>query len=309
MPGEEPKGLGFEGWLKRLDELNPGRPKPEKIDPAKPIDDMAKMQRLLELDRRHLRVMPRTIAGLANEAVVQELEEISAEYEDLRRAGPPRSSLYTEEALRSKAADALESAGRAAEVLSDYPRAKTNYSAAAAIYEALGDRDGERRCREKLTGVESVGTRDLDREILRLRAELATRPEGSIESAEAQVELASLYLGRDDFEAKPLLLEAERTLNQVHGDPGGADLAAALTRSMLGILGGQPDDGPSIQTAMKVKGLYRQLYLALARIYQATDPQKAADYRGKATRSDDQTNNDDFSKAMRQALGGDLGRL
>jgi hypothetical protein len=68
--------------------------------------------------------------------------------------------------------------------------------------------------------------------------------------------------------------------------------------------------GPTpIEKMLKVNELYRELYLGLARIYQAADPKKAGHYREKASQRDIRANNDAFSEQMRKALKGDLGKL
>jgi hypothetical protein len=73
---------------------------------------------------------------------------------------------------------------------------------------------------------------------------------------------------------------------------------------------GQHDGGPTpIETKMKVSGLYAELYLALSRIYETTDPLRAASYRAKATQRDSRASNDEFSEYMRRALDGDLGKI
>jgi tetratricopeptide (TPR) repeat protein len=311
MTEKGPKGLGFEGWLNRLSQQFPSNTKDEKFDPNQPLDDMAKMRWLMAIDGRYTWTMPRTQTGLANEKVLQDLKEIAADYQKLLQAGPPQFPFYTEEGLRMKIADVLNSAAQACDTLRDYPQASQHYTAAAKIYTALGKHEQAQRCHANLTRLKFAQDGDVNYEIKRLRTELTTLSTGSVAYAETLVELAGLYSSNgDDYEAEKLLLEAEKVLDRIGGDPSGSDLAAALTQSLLSVMQGQHGGGPTaIETKMKVNGLYRELSLALARIYETTEPLKAANYRAKATQRDNRANNDEFSEYMRRALDGDLGKV
>ena len=126
----------------------------------------------------------------------------------------------------------------------------------------------------------------------------------SIDHADILIELAGHYCSNDDdFEAEKMLLQAEKMLDAKAGEPGGIDIAAALTRSVINIAEnkyrGQATD---IQTTMRVNGMYRQLAILLSRIYKETDPLKAAHYRGKAARRDSRETNNEFSRQMLNSL-------
>jgi hypothetical protein len=175
-----------------------------------------------------------------------------------------------------------------------------------------------------------------------LRTKLATLPTDHEDYAETLIELGRVYSSSgDDYEAEKLLLEAEQILDNVKiqgkpvGDPSGSALAEKLTQSLQSIIQGQPTGAETdtdrlmkltqslqssmqgqhagaetdIERVMKIHGLYRQLSLALARIYETTEPQKAAHYRDKATQRDSRAQNDEFSERMLRALKEDLGDI
>jgi hypothetical protein len=262
----------------------------------------------MAIDSRYLWKMPTTRVGLASPQLVQDLKEIAADYRKLLAAGPPSNGLYTADQVQAKIADVLNSTARACEALRDYPQASEHYAAAGELYAALGKTAEAEGCRAELARLRFEQDGDVDGEIKRLRSELEAQAPGTIEYAEALVQLAVfISSGGDEFEAEQLLLEAEALLDEIGGDPSGSDLAAALTDSLLSIKRGQGAGATRILTAMKADGLYRQLSLALAKIYEVTDPVKAEHYRARAIERDSRANNDDFSESMGRALLGELG--
>jgi hypothetical protein len=76
----------------------------------------------------------------------------------------------------------------------------------------------------------------------------------------------------------------------------------------MGIGAGQALGLGGIEETLRVQGLYRLLYVALARVYQTSNPKKAAEYRAKAAQRDSREVNDDFSQTMLRMLQGDLGK-
>ncbi len=321
MTEKEPDGLGFEGWLKKLSRQSSDNAEEEKIDTNQPLDDMAKMRRLMEIDRRFMFTMPRTMIGLANETGLQDLKEIAGDYRKLLQAGPPQHPFYTEQALRKKIADVLQAAARACVTLRDYQQAGQHYVEAAEIYTSLGEGEEAELCRASLAHLKLDQGGGVDDEIKRLHTELAAAPAGSIDYARTLIELAGLYSSNgDDYEAETLLLKSEKMLDEIGGDPSGGDLAEALTQSLLNITQAKPVSGPTaIETKFIMNGLYRQLFLALARIYQArigqtADREQAEDYQKRAenyltraTQRDSRANNDEFSEYMLKELKGILG--
>ncbi len=312
MSEEEPKGLGFEGWLNRLSQRFPSDTQSGKFDPGQPLDDLAKMDWFIAIDRRYTATILRAMPGFANVEVLQDLKEIAADYQKLLQAGLPQQyKWYTAEELCTKRADAFSWAAQVCEILHDYPQARQHYTAAAEIYTAVGKYEAAQHCQINLARLELAEDSNIDTEVKRLHEELAKLPSGSVAHARTLIELAGLYSSNgDDYEAEKLLLEAEKILDRIGGDPSGNDLGAALTQSLLSIMQGQHNSGPTpLETKMEMSGLYRELSLALARIYETTHPQEAARYRAKTTQRDSRAYNDEFSEYMRRALDGDLGKL
>ena len=345
MAEEEPKGLGFEGWLNRLNQRFPSDTQDEKIDPNQPLDDMAKMRRLMAIDKRYIEVLPRTQIGFANAKVLQDLKEIAADYQKVLQAGLPHLPFYTAEGLSEKIANTFDSAARVCEILRDYSQAKKHYTTAAKQYRAIGKHEAAQRCQINLARLKVAQNADIDAEVKRLHAELAKLPLGSVAHARTLIELAGLYSSNgDDYEAEKLLLEAEKILEKNGGDPSGSELGAALTQtvkildgsdgdpsgsdsavalaqSLLSMMQGQHNSGLTpIETKMEMSRLYRELSLALAHIYDTYASQtanqqeaaryrkKAARYRTKATKLHSRAFNDEFSESMLRALEGDLGK-
>jgi tetratricopeptide (TPR) repeat protein len=311
MSSKKTKGLGFEGWLNRLKNEFSVHAEEEDFDPTRPMDDLAKLRRLMVIDRRYMYAMMGSRSGRTSQATVQEFKAIASDYEQLLEAGPPQSQFYKEDDVRTKIADAIRSAAQSCENLRDYTQAAELYRSAAGIYKTAGNPNGARRCQERLAELLYVQDGRVDSEIQRLRVKMAKAAANSIEHAEALIELGTLYSNNgDDHEAKDLLEKAERILHAQGGDPSGAVLADALSASLLSLTGGKPGSGPTqIETKMRMQGLYRQLYTALARIHQATNPSKAAEYRAKTAQRDSREYNDDFTQSMLQMLHKDLAKL
>ena len=140
------EGLGFDGWLKKLNEDLGIGAEPSLSEDRRPADDMGKMRRLLAIDRRQLAALPNTIVGRANAAVVRDLEVIAADYEALLEAGPPTIPLYTVQALRTKIADTLSMAARASHAAREAGEAQRLNRAAAKAYRAAGEESKAKEC-------------------------------------------------------------------------------------------------------------------------------------------------------------------
>ena len=313
---DEPRGLGLEGWLNKLQQEFPVRASPP-ADTAEPLDDMAKMKRFMELDRRYLFALPRIMPGKADASLLQELQEIAAGYGQLRKAGPHSFGLYTGEQLTNRIADVHASMARVRESMRDDAQAEKEYAVAIELYTGLGKHDQVQACRKSLARIKEARKGGANEEFKRLQDELAKRQAGSVEHAQTLIELAGLHSRNyDDQEAEKLYLQAEQILDKLGGDPSGGRLAEALTQSLLSLQSGMtagpagPAAGPSsIETAVRMRGLYRELCMGLARIYQTSRPDLARQYTEKAAQRDSRQQNDEFSAAMLRALRGELGKL
>ena len=307
---EEPQELGLEGWLNRLQQEFPVRARPQ-TDRAEPLDDLSKMKRFMELDRRHMFALPRVLPGKADGSLLQELQEIAAGYGQLCKAGPHSYGLYTGEQLATRIADVHSTMAHVCECMRDDAQAEKEYAVAIGIYTGLGKHDKVQACRTSLARLKEARRGGTNEEFKRLQAELAKRQDGSIEHAQTLIELAGLHSrNHDDQEAEKLYLQAEQILGRLGGDPSGGTLAEALTQSLLSLQGGLPAAGPSnIGTAMQTRVLYRELCMGLARMYQTRRPDLARRYSERAAQRDSRQQNDEFSTAMLRALRGELGKL
>ena len=308
-------GLGFDGWMERLKADFPAFSAPS-LDPGKPLDDIAKMRWLTDIDRRYRFAIPNARVGRANASVVQELRTVVADYEKLLTAGAPKYQIYTEESVREKIANTHSWIARAAEAMRDHRVAEREYLKAAELFGALGKTSEVERCRASLASLKYSEGGNVNTEITRLRAQLARTPAGSLAYAETLAELAGIISsgGLDDHEAKKLYHEAEGILTKLTdekgktiGNPSGTALADALTNSLLNL--GKSDGPSAIERMLKVNGLQQQVYLGLGRIYDKTDQKKAEQYRRKAGKIDTPKVNSAFTEAMLRALKGELGEI
>jgi hypothetical protein len=313
-PKLPPKSSGSDGWLKWLREQSFAAAEQPRFDPTQPLDDVGKIKALIAIDQRYRLAMFDTRPGRVCQETLGVIEAIAQDYQALKSLGPPKPpfEIWSEQSVQQKIGDTFDLAARAAGTLRDQEAAARYYEAATKAYRAAGDNAKANGCQTELSRLQAIESGDIDAEIRRLRGELAKAPRRSLAAARAGIDLGMLYSNNgDDTEALELLQQAERDLKAVSSDPSGVDLANALSSSVANLLQGSSAGGPSaIEHKIEANNLYRLLYTAYARIYETTDPGRAAEYRAKVTSRDSRQNNDEFSKAMLQALhGGLLGKL
>jgi hypothetical protein len=313
-PKLPPKSLGSDGWLKWLREQSFAAVEQPRFDPTQPLDDIGKMKALMAIDQRYRLVMFDTRPGRVCRETLGVIEAIAQDYQALMSLPPPKApfAFWSEQSVQQKIGDTFDLAARAAVTLHDQEAATRYYNAASKAYRAAGDNVKADGCQTELSRLRAIERGDVDSEVRRLHSELARAPKNSLAAARAGIDLGMLYSNNgDDTEARELLEQAERDLMAVSSDPSGVDLANALSSSVAALLQGNGAGGPSaIEHKIEANNLYRLLYTAYARIYETTDPDKAAEYRAKVTSRDSRQNNEEFSKAMLQALhGGLLGKL
>lgn len=291
-------GLGLAGWMDRLNQQFPAT---SETDNKTPADDLGKMRWLSALDRRYMSASLLTPQGSKSKKIVQELQEIADDYQVLLNAPmPEKTFVYTKADLQSKLANTYSAMAQACESLHDYEQAKQHYASAIKIFKILGEQSHVQRYQTSLDRLDFAQHGNVDKEILRLRQQLAKVQKDSVEYADILIDLGGINRQNgDDFEAEKLLLQAEKLLDKLSGDISGQDIATALTNSLLALhhdkLKGKPTE---IETVLKINGLYRILSVGLSRIYEKTNPQKAAIYRTKAAQRDSSATNNAFSKQM-----------
>lgn len=276
-----------------------------------PSRDIALAQRLMQLDRRLMEAMPRIMPGTANDSLVQELSSIQRGYEELLAEGPPSFPLYTLDTVRFKIADTENFVARAHDSMNHVEEAASFYKQAAQHYEEAGATEQAERARASLGRLQFAADADVNVELQRLQAELDRAEVNTLPHVRALVELGELCCKTgNDFEAEQHLQDAMDELKICGGDPGGINLADALSETLQSITQGTAKPGATpIEQKMLVRDLYRRIYLALGQIYKDSDPEKAAGYLAKAKDRDSQATNDEFSRRMLNALAGDLGKL
>ena len=265
----------------------------------------------MQLDRRLMEAMPRIMPGTANDALLEELSDIQRGYEELLAAGPPSYPLYTLDSVRIKIADTENFMARANDSLNRVEAAAEYFEQAAQHYDEAGASEQAERSRASLGRLRFAAEADVNVEMQRLQSLLDQTEVNTLPHAQALVELGELCCKTaNDFEAEQQLQAALDELAQCGGDPGGINLADALTQTLQAIQQGTAKPGATpIEQKILVRDLYRRIYLALGQIYKETDPDKAAEYLAKAKNRDSQATNEEFSRRMLDALGGDLGKL
>jgi hypothetical protein len=302
MSVKKPLALGFDGWMEKFKTDFASPAGQETFNPTAPMDGLTRMRRLMDIDRRYMYATMQARPGRTTAATVQELKTIAQDYEQLLQAGAP-GGFFKEEDVRRKVADATSAAAGACANLRQYPEAEKLYRSAAATYNLAGQPEEAKRCQERIAEFKYLQDGNVDSEIRRLKAKVSKAGANSVDQADALIELGSLYGSNgDDYEARKLLEQAEAILKKRAPDPSGADLANALTASLTGIGAGKPLQFGGIEDSLRVQGLYRLLYVALAKAYQTSNPKKAAEYRSKAAQRDSREMNDDFSQTMLRIL-------
>jgi tetratricopeptide (TPR) repeat protein len=312
MISKEASGLGWDDWLSKRSEETLGIKKGERFDHIQPMDNLTKMRWIMAIDQRFMLTMHKNRLGSVNEQVIKDLKEIYTDYEQLLQSGPNYCSLYTEETLREKIAYVLSKIAVAYESTRDYLTASQYLEEAIQCYNKIGKAEQIERCQADLARIRFDVECDLDDEIQRLYNLLETLPKETVGHVQALIDLSNLYSNNgDNYEAKDLLVQAELELKAINNDPDGKTIAEAFENSLLGLYSdrGRTPEKMSIETALELNALYRLLYLSLARVYEAEDPQEAAKYYEEAAKRDSRKYNDEFSNSMLQALVGELGNL
>jgi tetratricopeptide (TPR) repeat protein len=291
----------FAYWLDRIDVAGSGT-EPARISPTPALA-------VMDLQRRHLALLPRTMVGRADIALLEELRGVLAGYEQILAAGPPDDALVSEADLLRRCAEVHDSMARTAEVLDRRQEAVRHHEQSALLHSRAGDEheaaEAERR-RARL-GSEEAG--DVDAEVIRLQAAIDAGTGPSVQAVQHVIELAELHQRTgNDFDAIPLLQRAERELAELgYPDPAGPrprDLAQALTGFVQHA--GSADLGERSARLLEVilvRNLYSRIYAAWIQLHQARGHVEQAErYLRLATALDDPDANTEFSRLVSAAL-------
>jgi tetratricopeptide (TPR) repeat protein len=297
-----PQGLGFDGWMEQINQMFPATRVPDKKVPP---DDLGKMRWMLAVDQRYMSAMVQSLPGKASLKGVQELREIADDYQALLDAPiPVKTPFYTRADLQSKLADTYGTMARACEALHDYEQARQHYGTTIKMLNALGKHSEVQRYQAYLEYLDYKQHGNVDKEINRLHQALTEVEEESLDHASLLIDLGEIHRQNgDEFEAEKLLLQAEKILDKLGGEPSGEAISTSFANSLLAISQDKHKGGSTeIENLMKINGLYRSLSVGLSKIYSEINPQKAGDYRAKAARRDSKATNDAFSQKMLDSL-------
>ena len=173
------RGLGFDGWMKRLSEQMGIDEQDKQTASTLPEDDIGKMRWLMKIDQRYMAAMMQTRPGAVNKKVLQDLKKIAADYKTLLKAPLPKKMPgYTKSSLQSKLADTHQSMGQVCGILRDYDQARRYYVAALKLYQKVGKSEDVKRCQESLERMDFSESGNTDREIARLRKKNGRRAAG-----------------------------------------------------------------------------------------------------------------------------------
>ncbi|MBA1148430.1 hypothetical protein H0Z60_15380 [Ectothiorhodospiraceae bacterium WFHF3C12] len=240
-----------------------------------PMGEIEAMQAVLDADRQLTRGMVSCMPGTATAETVQVLSDLHAVYANILARAPKDSTLVDPADLRRKMGQCLEFAGRACESLGRDAEALDYFNRAFDAFKEAGDSDDTARLTAKIRDLEIILSGDQEADIMALQQRLDTVARPSLDAVELLIGLGAAHNHRDDaFSAREHLHQAE-TMLQAMGvaQPGPEQLADALS----GLLGAAPDsanvpDLTPIQTGMRIRGIYKQLYQSLSAAYRNTDP-------------------------------------
>ena len=277
---------------------------------ASALEPFEALQRYLQLDRRMLALMPRTLPGQADELVVEEARTLrglcrAAGGRALRRDLQPPADPPEDGSVRR-----VRRAGRRS--LRDDDRAMAFYREAVPLFHDADALDDVRRLEMKIDEIARHRSSDFDVEIATLRGRLSEEGLSALERAEALISLGELYLrGGDTYAAAAPLQKAEGLLDtRCGGNPGPDALAQALMGSMRGIMdGSQHAGGSDIERVMQIRGLYTKLYAALSEALEGADREQAEHYHRLAEDIDSQAKSQDFGGAATSLMFGEYADL
>lgn len=269
------------------------------------------LQRLFDVDRRHLAEMPNALPGRAQPDTEARLAGIVADYRRVAAASKGGLPGLDKPDLDRKLANALRSLGQTRESLHDPDGAEAAYEEARTRYDELGSVQELAGIEASLRQLRLHRDRDVDATLEDLRARLATTTDG-LARAELLIELGEVHASRhDDLEAEDLFRSAERELEPHKDRATGTGMADALTASLPMLMSGEtPSLFAEFESITRVTTLLQRLYAGLTQVLAGTDPAEAQRYvelRKQLQGSIAEGNqfNVDFSRRMLDGLLGD----
>jgi tetratricopeptide (TPR) repeat protein len=288
---------------------------------GEPLEEMAALTLLLEADRRSMEGMMKSLPGIATPETISLLEECHDTYARILKDGPTDSSLLLPADLHKKMGQSLEFAGNASESLRDDQGALDYFRRALNEFDLAGDDNEQARMTGKISKLETLLSGDQDAEILALQESSSSGQDLTLEEVERLIALGAAYSKAGDMFAARDNLEAAETMLADMGveEPPAQDLARDLMSSMQSIMDGSRGEEPTaVETSMKHRGLFKQLYQLLSAAYRDADPEdpnyeadlaRADEYMSKWERMDSQAENKQFSSEALSLLQGQFSDL
>ncbi|GAC1502164.1 MAG: hypothetical protein NVS2B12_11220 [Ktedonobacteraceae bacterium] len=185
--------------------------------------------------RNHLlSVMPRATIGLADLTVVRELEDILVELSALFNELSPQRPACDPIQVQSTMAETMVHLAHAHDALRNIERALHWYEQATSTFEAIGQLESARQCRDASERLCSLVEGMFDAEFQRLQERLAAQPHNSLPHIETLIALGNLYKDAEDlFEAEKTYILAENALKRIIPPPLDSSASRQLEQLLL----------------------------------------------------------------------------
>jgi hypothetical protein len=238
-------------------------------------EEWAKQDRLRALNARYHIAISKVVPGIANEALIAELQDIALSCEQFITEGLPGFADINQ--VWYKIAHCKERIAFIYSMRGELRQARNCYEEAKRIFAEISNTTMVENCQESLRSLLLRGEGNVDEEIQYLYVALAQSSSGSLDHVEILSDLGSLLVtAGDNFAAKEYLHTAEHELEDMgYHFPSAQELQMHYQQAMREL---SAEESVQWMLFQRVASLYRQIYQALIRIYERTAPERAGDY-------------------------------
>lgn len=238
-------------------------------------EEWAKQDRRRKLTAHYHIATSKVVPGIANEALITELQDIALSFEQLIGEGLPGFADVNQ--VRYKIAHCKERIAFIYTMWGKLRQAKNYYEEARQQFAEIGNTMMVETCQESLRSLLMRGEGNVDEEIQHLYAALEYTPSGSLDHVELLTDLGTLLVtAGDNFAAKEYLHTAERELEDLrYLFPSAEELQIHYQQAMRELSTEESSQWIQFQ---QVASLYRRIYQALIRIYERTAPERVKKY-------------------------------
>lgn len=252
---------------------------PAELEALAEVPGGAAALRFMQLMNRGMAAMVECGQRGASPAVLAELQAIEAGYRTLLTE--ETGDLVSRDQLAERLADTLSWVARAHDGLGHASEAAEAFRVAEEEFRRLGNTAAAAECREAAARALEFPAGDIDSALLRVHRRLDGLEPGSLEHAEALVEIAELH-GRagDDFESTDLMRRAETELEALgYADITPDDLMSVVSSSIAEIEAGTAVPGTTAaERAERARGLLTRVCHGLSYSLREIDPTAASGY-------------------------------